>query len=119
MLVSKLSLYLQKLESVSSRIEITKILAELFRNVNSEEIGNTVYLILGTLAPQYKNIVFNIADQLVLKSIAQAFNIDLAKVKEVYKKEGDIGVTAQKFATLTKVKSKGDILVNDVYQKLL
>ena len=41
---SDLALFLEKLEATSSRIEITKILANLFGKANANEIDKIVYL---------------------------------------------------------------------------
>ena len=64
-----LAQYLDSLEKTSSRIEITKILAKLFKKADSEEIDKITYLLLGRLAPNYKDIVFNIAEKMMLRVI--------------------------------------------------
>ncbi len=38
--------YLEKLESTASRIEITKILSDLFKKSNSKDMDKMVYLLL-------------------------------------------------------------------------
>lgn len=113
---SDLSQYLQKLESISSRIEITKILAELFRDSSAIEIDKTVYLVLGRLAPAYKGIVFNLADKLVIQSLAKAFDKDVEDVQKLYKKTGDLGEVASQLAAKN---HDGKLSVNDVYNKLV
>ncbi|KKQ55019.1 MAG: DNA ligase I, ATP-dependent Dnl1, DNA ligase 1, partial [Candidatus Woesebacteria bacterium GW2011_GWC1_38_13] len=57
MTFSELAKYLERLEATPSRLEITRILAELFKKAEVEEIDKIVYLVLGTLAPNYKGIV--------------------------------------------------------------
>ena len=89
----ELAKYLDKLEKTSSRIEITKILAELFKKANSEEIDKICYLVLGTLAPSYKGLVFNLAERMMLTAIARAYNNDLKNVIKIYKQKGDVGDT--------------------------
>lgn len=101
---SKLSGYLERLEATSSRIEITKILAELFKKADSQETDKIVYLVLGKLAPSYKGIVFNLADKLVLQAIALAGGRDIEEAKRLYKKTGDLGLVAQQ---LSKGKDSG------------
>jgi DNA ligase 1 len=96
MLFAELSEYLEKLEQTSSRIEITKILADLFKNSKAGEIDKTVYLILGTLAPSYKGIVFNLAERMMLRIIAKAYEKKTEDVAILYKQTGDLGFVAEK-----------------------
>ena len=111
----ELALYLQKLEKISSRNEITQILAELFKKSAVQEIDKTVYLVLGTLAPNYRGLVLNIAERMMLRIIAQAYDEDANKVKTLYKKEGDLGNVAESLASGL----GGNMSVNDVYESLL
>ncbi len=87
---SELAGYLQKLEKTSSRNEITQILADLFKKSTAGEIDKTVYLVLGELAPNYEGVVLNIAERMMLRIIAQAYDEDINKIKLLYKKEGDL-----------------------------
>ena len=91
--------YLDRLEKTSSRIKITEILAELFKKADKGEIDRIVYLSLGSLAPRYKGIVFNIAERMMLKVIAEAYKKDLGKVRQLYRKKGDLGVVAAELAS--------------------
>ena len=68
----QLSQYLEKLEKTTSRIAITQILAEAFTKADDSEIDKIVYLLLGRLAPNYQNIVFNLAEKMMLKAVSQA-----------------------------------------------
>ncbi|MDO8340925.1 MAG: DNA ligase, partial [Candidatus Woesebacteria bacterium] len=80
----ELAIYLEKLEKTSSRLAITALLSDLFKNLSSDEIKNTVYLILGQLAPSYESIVFNMADKLIIKAIAKAYNQEEDLVNKLY-----------------------------------
>ena len=88
------AIYLDRLEKTSSRIEITKILAELFKKSGKDEIDQVVYLSLGGLAPPYERVVFNIAERTMLAVIAQAYSKNREEVKRLYKKAGDLGDVA-------------------------
>ena len=112
--------YLEKLEKTASRIEITKILAEIFKKSEKWEIDKVTYLLLGTLAPSYKSIVFNLAERMMLDVLSEAYGVDKPKVREVYKKNGDLGLAAASIAQ--RKESKAQIInlsVLDVYNKLL
>ena len=89
-------------------------LADLFKESGKEEIDKVVYLSLGFLAPSYKNIIFNMADQMIVRALAKAFDIEVEKVKMLYKKKGDLGTVAFELA-----KGQGKNLeVSEVYNKL-
>jgi len=93
-----LAVYLNKLEATSSRIEITKLLAQLFQKSDADEIDKVVYLSLGILAPSYKGIVFNLAERMMIDVLAKAYAKKKEEVKALYKKEGDIGSVAESLA---------------------
>ncbi len=117
----ELSIYLEKLEKTSSRLEITRILSELFKKTSSDEIQETVYLSLGTLAPNYESIILNLAEKMVIRALALAYGKDIHHGKEneavtrLYKEKGDLGNVAQDLAH----KNVKDISVNEVYTKLV
>lgn len=117
---STLAEYLQKLEDTSSRIGITEILAALFNETSPEEIDKTIYLLLGGLAPKYDGVVFNLADQMVIRALASAYDIDQSLVNQQYKKLGDLGLTANKYASI-KYQESGikAPTINDVHNTLL
>ena len=50
---SVLAGHLERLENTSSRLEITRILVELFEKTDKDEIDKVTYLSLGVLAPNY------------------------------------------------------------------
>ena len=114
MTIGKLSKYLEELEKTSSRIKITEILAELFSKLSDREIDKVVYMLLGRLAPSYKSVVFNIAEQMMIRAIAQAYNKEEEQVKKDYKKFGDLGIVAECYS---KNKSSNQSAL-EVYKKL-
>src|SRR5258706_6046440 len=94
----ELSTYLEKLETTSSRLSITSILAELFGKLTSDEIREVCYLLTGGVAPSYEGIVFNIADKMMLRALAKAYSVELSDVLLAHKKLGDIGQVAFELA---------------------
>jgi DNA ligase-1 len=113
-----LSEYLEKLEETSSRLEITEILAEVFESSNSDEIDKVTYLLLGRLGPRFNELVFNIAEKLMLKVITDAYEVKDNQVKQKYKQLGDLGDTCEYYSK-KKVKKKSDLDVSEVYKKLV
>lgn len=123
----KLSIYLENLEKTSSRIEITKILADLFNKTSEDEIDKVVYLLLGGLAPTYRQTVFNVAEKMMIQAVAKAYQKNLAEVNKLYKTKGDLGDVAFTFAKVKRTKSNlpagkagvRSLGVSDIYSKLL
>ena len=110
--------YLLDLERTPSRIEITKILAELFKKAETSEIEEIVNLSLGQLAPSFKSIVFNIAEKIMLHSIADAYGKENENVAKLYRKEGDLGNVASRLSEeKNKIQPRG-LTVNEVYTAL-
>ncbi len=111
-----LAIYLEKLEATSSRLEITRILSELFKKADAREIDKIVYLSLGILAPNYEGVILNLAEKMMIRVLVNAYQKDTAEVLALFKKVGDIGTVAQELAN----KSKGeDPTVDEVYGELL
>jgi DNA ligase-1 len=112
----ELSDYLSKLEKISSRNEITALLAELFSGLSASEIQMVCYLLTGSVASSYQGVVFNVAGKMVERAIAQTYAVDLPEVAKVAKETGDLGLTAVHFAQ--KNQGKNAIKVEDVFTSL-
>ena len=80
-----LSIYLQKLEKITSRNEMVVVLAELFSKVLADEIDKVIYLLQGRVAPLYESIEFNIAEKSMVKAIALAYGKNEQEVSKEYK----------------------------------
>lgn len=116
----RFGVYLQKLEKTSSRLEITAILKELFKETTDKEIKEVVYLSLGILAPNYESILLNLAEKMVARAIAIAYGQDGEMVNKLYKEVGDLGIVANKLATNTKPQTLNpNYTVHDVYSELV
>jgi DNA ligase-1 len=111
----ELAAYLEKLEKTSSRLEITRILGDLFKKTSPGEIDKVTYLSLGILAPNYEGVILNLAERMMIRVLAKAYGLPVKKVESEYKKSGDVGSAAQKLAG-----GRGsNKSVSDVYEKLL
>ena len=115
MTFKKLADYFSELEKTSSRNQITEILAELLKKAKKDEVDKICYLSLGRLAPLYAGIEFNLADKMLVRVIAQAYGAKEEKVKQEYRKIGDLGEVAEKFDQREKAKP---LSVNQVYERL-
>jgi DNA ligase-1 len=117
---SELAKYLSQLEKTSSRIEITKILVSAFKKAKTEEIDKITYLVLGKLAPSYENIVFNIAERMMVQILSSSYGQKIDKVRSLYKESGDLGDVAEGLARVKTQSSKfkKSLSVTQVYRKL-
>jgi len=97
---SELAIYFEKIEKNSSRLEITRILAELFKSLSAQEIGKVVYLLQGRVGPAYEGIDFGMAERTIIKASMSALNIDRSYFEKEFKKSGDLGQTVESFKKL-------------------
>lgn len=95
--------YLAQLEATSKRLEMTRILGELFKHAEVDDMSAIVYLTQERLAPNYEAIEFGMGEALIAQSISLATNVPVAEVKKLYKERGDYGNVAQE---LSKAKAK-------------
>ena len=144
MTFKKLSEYFQQLEQNTSRLKITEILANLFKESKVEEIDKICYLSLGRLLPAYQGVEFQMAEKMMQKALAKAFGVEVEVVAREMKKEGDLGVVGEKLKVQNspkdppaggstgqaqfkvqslligwEEKKKGDLEVSEVYGRLL
>jgi DNA ligase-1 len=115
---SYLSFFLEKLENTSSRNQMTEVLGSLFNETDPSEIDKVTYLLLGSIAPGFSGVVFNIAEKMIVEVIAQAYSKKKDEVTREYKEKGDLGETAFEFAKISKTKLKKELSVSEVFDKL-
>lgn len=113
---SELATHLEKLEETASRNEITKILAEVLKKSDEEEVDKICYLALGELLPAYRGVEFNIAEKIMMEVLARSFRKTPDEISRAYKSKGDLGNVAHDLAR-GRVKKHPD--VKSVYQDLL
>jgi len=119
MTFSELAAYCKKLESTTSRITMTEILADVFHRASPDEIGKICYLLQGRVVPLYEAVEFGVADKFMIRAIAQAYNVDQRRVGAEFKKTGDLGKTAEACYRVLKQGATKSISVNNVYATLL
>ncbi len=102
MTFQRLSEYFAQLEETTLRNKMTEILADLFKEADSEEIGKLSYLMQGRVAPLFEAVEFGLADKMMIRAITQGLGVEDGLVLKVFKDEGDLGKTVEKL----KVKSE-------------
>ncbi|MCD6229416.1 MAG: ATP-dependent DNA ligase [Candidatus Diapherotrites archaeon] len=111
----------EKIEFISSRLEITGILAELFSKAEKEEIGNLMYLCQGSVAPKFKGVDIGMGEKLVESAIASAMGFSKREVEELYFKLGDLGLVSMELASQRKQRSlfSRELSINEVYSSMM
>lgn len=104
------------LQQNASRLKMTEILADLFKECPEEEIGKVCYLSLGRLLPQYYGLEFQMAQKMMEKTIAKAFGVELEKVKRRMRDLGDLGEAGEEIKN-EKLKIKNEKLFEDTRDK--
>jgi len=120
MLFSELSHFLREIEEASSRLVMTRLLADLFEKTNTQEIGKVAYLVQGQIAPLYEHREFGVAEKLVLKALTAAFSLDSTQVKSRNTTVGDLGLVAQVFRNETSslFDSTQKVSIEDMFDRL-
>ncbi len=93
---SKLVDYLARLEATTKRLEMTAILADLFKEAGEDEIAAIIYLTQERLGPPFEPIDFGIGEALAAEALAKATGKDKDAIKKLYKQLGDYGLVAEK-----------------------
>jgi DNA ligase-1 len=111
---SRLVDYLEPLEATSKRLEMTRLLGELFKESDADEIGPIVYLTQERLAPAFDGIEFGIGEALAATALSEATGKPREQIRESFKTQGDYGNVAQE---LLPKRSKG-LDVKTVFERL-
>jgi len=119
MTFKKLSTYIARIEETSSRLKITEILSNLFKDLRPDEYEKSIYLLLGRLTPIYKTLNFGLAEKLVIRAIASSVQMNVKDFTQEYKKIGDIGAVTQKLKTDQASLHQVVLNVLDVYDRLI
>ena len=120
-----------KLEGISSRIELTNILVDLFRKTPPEIIDRVIYLLQGRLWPEWSGMPeLGVGEKFLIKAISIATKASEGDVEKLYKQLGDLGKAAEvlkqrsgsggltQFIKL-QPKGGGKLTVNKVYETLV
>lgn len=138
--------YLDQLEQTSSRLAMTAVLAQLWRELTPSETTIAAYLLQGILLPSYVSLEFQLSTKMVLRSLSRLqvaqsssepqglFGMDdlattadevSATLLQLYKQLGDVGLTAERVMTSTVKKDatiagdKPSLAVEQVYEALV
>ena len=110
----------EKLEAVSSKLVKTDIIAEFLKGIPTNELPRIVLLIQGRVFPSASQYELGIATQMMIKAIAKASGLPPSKVEAIFKKTGDLGLTAEQCVKGKKQTSllKKKLTVDHVFSNL-
>ncbi|NMB57108.1 ATP-dependent DNA ligase [Candidatus Beckwithbacteria bacterium] len=111
--------YLNKIEKIASRLEMTNVLAELFKKAEPSEIDKICYLSLGILAPKYEGIELNLAEKMMLRALAQVLNLPILQIQQKFKEVGDLGEAFFLLNHLKEIRLHASLQINEVYESLI
>ena len=97
-------LYVQ-MEKTSKRLEKTFLLSEFLKACSHEDLKRVVYLIQGRVFSQADERKLGMSQQLLVKVIAHATGENKDTVEDTWRKEGDLGLVAEKLITKKKQKT--------------
>lgn len=118
MLFSEFSQFLTRLEQTASRLEMTAILAELFKKLEPTEVPQASYLLEGRLVPQYQSLEFQLSATMMLRALARIASQEGSATMET-SLFGETDLSAAEALVLKKYKTLGDIgrVAEEVTQK--
>ncbi|MDX9739455.1 MAG: ATP-dependent DNA ligase [Candidatus Dojkabacteria bacterium] len=104
----------EKIEGISSRNEMSAVLAEFLKKCNTQEIQILSYMILGRLAPMFVKAEFNYSEKSLINLLTEYTKEDIQKERDEL---GDIGDTVAK--VLSKYPSKSSsVSLKELYEIL-
>ncbi len=136
--------FLDELEKTPSRLAMTSQLADLFAQLDQEEVPAACYLMLGRLVPRYQTLEFNMSAKLTMRSIARLlaflqkndtplpdtnlfnqkdYSYFKGQIRAKYKEVGDLGSALTKQlksleSSLSLTKKFKKLSISHVYQAL-
>ena len=114
---SELVKYYERLEATPKKLEKRDILSELYKH--SDDLEIVVPLTMGVIFPAGQ-MELGIAREMIRRIIAKTYGIDENAVIKKFKETGDLGLTAEFFASHRKQTSLGrkDLTVSHVFENL-
>jgi len=97
--------FYEKIEKTTKRTAMTAYLVELFKSTPPEVIDKVIYLTQGKLYPDFMGIELGVAEKLTMRAIAIVSGLSVKEIERVFKKTGDIGLTAEQILSQKKTSS--------------
>lgn len=120
MLYDKLAELYSELEKTSKNLDKTQLIADFLKKAPSKELKDIVFLIGGSVSPDYEEFEIGVGEKLVVKAIALSSGNTESKIMDAWKKMGDLGEVAEKFCKDKKQATlfSHELSVSDVFENL-
>lgn len=97
MTFKRLAEFFDKLEHTASRLEMTRVLSELFKELPQSDFDKVLYLLQGRLTPLYEKKDFGLGEKLVVSAAARALQVEPKEFRRENIRLGDIGLTVEEY----------------------
>ena len=114
----ELAQFYSKVEATSSRIEMTNLLAQLFKSTPKTSIDQIVYLSIGKIAPEYKGLDYNFSEKSAIYSLSQVLGTSPHEIEKKFIELGDLGEAAKYLYGEKGMSNKPALTVSEVYNGL-
>ncbi len=120
MLFREISGFFDQIEHVSSRLEMTLIVAKMFSAAKPGEIQQLIYLSQGLLGPSFKGLEAGLGEKLLMESISKATGFSRKEIEKKFKEKGDLGVVVEEISAKKKQTAlfSSDLTLEKVFSNL-
>lgn len=111
----------EQLESTSSSLEKTDLLAELYREADPELLPKLVKLSRGKVFTRWKSEDLGVSSSLTLRAVSQATGLPEEQIENWWREEGDLGNGAMKAVAKKQQQTlfTDSLSVSDVHDQLI
>lgn len=88
----------ENLSNVSGKLEKTDILAEFLKKLKEKGKSKWIYLLRGSVVPEYDQREFGVSKQLAIKALHKSYGVAEEDIVKKLNKVGDIGLVAEELA---------------------
>ena len=114
MLMREVSEAFAALEATTKRLEMTRILGDLFGQASADEVDKIIYLLHGRVGPPFEAVEFGVDERLLLRALAAACDRPIGEVEREYRHTGDVGAAGEILLS----QQGRDLSVSDVFERL-
>lgn len=104
----------KRLEQTSSSTTMIEILARFLPKLSPQEARMIAYLLSGKVGPSFSAPEFGMAEKMIVRAIAQAFDVPATRVTSLVVKLGDLGAVAERLSLRRGV----GLAIADVFEHL-
>jgi DNA ligase-1 len=100
-----------RIEGLSSRNEMRRVLAGLFSDAPKPDLASVAYLVLGRIDAEYQKVDLGLAEKMMVRALARTSGRTPGEISALAKTLGDPGLVAEKIG-----RGRGHLTVKDVIE---